>query len=140
MFIPPKVMGMFDLLYSSINCCIVELDLDFSFKSVDFWSHSILLSPASIASFPVLFMLLAVTMDMFRIFPLLASMFPSHEQEPILEVIACSCAAWYLPARREVPHTRFPPYTMLFPLCFKKASLACPQITYKHIKHSLLAC
>lgn len=33
MFIPPKLMGMFDLLCSSINSCIAELDLDFPFKS-----------------------------------------------------------------------------------------------------------
>lgn len=98
--IPPEFLGMIDLLCSSKAGFGVPFQIIETFGLAA--SFCLLLS---IASFPELFMLLAVTVDTLRIFLLLASVLPSCGQGAVGDVIACSCAGCYLLARKEVPPT-----------------------------------
>lgn len=141
MFIPPKFMDMHGPLWSSVNSHIVELDLDVPFRSS--WFAQTFCSTVSVSDQHSILprTVYALSSHYGHVQNLSTSDFhvPEPQTGADTDLVAWSCAGWYLPARRQIPHMRFPPYTMLLPLFFKKASLACPQVTCEHLKHCSLA-
>lgn len=85
-----------------------------------FWLHSILLSPTGIASYPVLLIFLEVTM--FTVFPFLACLFLSYEQESTLEFKLYSCAECVPAARTQISCARLAPYSVFLSCGFKRLS------------------